>query len=126
MNKSNPLKKSENNNIRCHYMINNGLKEMAANAVELVVDEMPGIAYAVYLSSETSIGESSELVNLAKFNILQPTNVEWITVFNKSTGNLDTDKCWGSVYIDTSGTKGPDALGQDVFVFGLNSQGVAR
>ena len=48
------------------------------------------------------------------------------TVFNKSTGNFETDKCWGKVYIDTNGTKGPDALGQDVFVFGLNSQGVAR
>lgn len=85
MNTSNPSKKSENNNIGYHYMINNGLKEMAANAVEFVVDEITGIAYAVYLSSENSIGESSELVNLAKFNILQPTNVEWITVFNKYT-----------------------------------------
>ena len=56
---------------------------MAANAVELVVDDTTGIAYAVYLSSETSFGESSELVNLAKFNIMQPTNVEWITVFNR-------------------------------------------
>lgn len=85
MNTSNPSKKSENNNIAYHYMINNGLKEMAANAVEFVVDEITGIAYAVYLSSENFIGESSELVNLAKFNILQPANVEWITVFNKYT-----------------------------------------
>ena len=58
---------------------------MAANAVEVVVDNNTGIAYAVYLSSETSIGESSELVKLAKFNIMQPTNVEWVTVFNKDT-----------------------------------------
>ncbi len=61
--------------------INNCLREMAANAVELAVDERTGIAYAVYLSSETALGESSELVNLAKFNILQPTNVQWATVF---------------------------------------------
>ena len=74
--------------IGAHVMINNGLLEMAANAVELVVDERTGIAYAVYLSSETSFGESSELVNLAKFNILQPTNAEWITVFDKT---LDFD-----------------------------------
>lgn len=72
-------------NIGNHHMINNGLCEMAANAVEVVVDENTGIAYAVYLSSETSIGESSELVKLAKFNIMQPTNVQWITVFNKDT-----------------------------------------
>ena len=67
-----------------HFMINNGLKEMAANAVELVVDERTAIAYAVYLSSESSFGESSELVNLAKFNIMQPTNAEWVTVFDKN------------------------------------------
>ena len=71
------------NEIGTHVMINNGLSEMAANAVELVVDDKTGIAYAVYLSSETTFGESSELVNLAKFNILQPTHVEWITVFDR-------------------------------------------
>lgn len=71
-----------------HVMVNNGLKEMAANAVELVVDENTAIAYAVYLSSQTSFGESSELVNLAKFNIMQPTNAAWVTVFDR---NLDFD-----------------------------------
>lgn len=71
--------------IEHYFMINNGLIEMAANAVEFVVDENTGIAYAVYLSSETSFGESGELVNLAKFNILQPTNAEWVTVFNRET-----------------------------------------
>lgn len=76
------------NKIGCHYMINNGLKEMAANAVELVVDERTAISYAVYLSSENSFGESDELVNLAKFNVMQPTSVEWQTVFNK---HLDFD-----------------------------------
>ena len=72
------------NKIDTRFVINNGLKEMAANAVELVVDEKTGIVYAVYLSSETSIGESSELVNLVKFNILQPTNAEWVTVFDRA------------------------------------------
>ena len=73
------------NRLGTHFMINNGLRETAANAVELVVDEATGIAYAVYLSSETSIGESSELVNLAKFNIMQPTNAEWVTVFDRDS-----------------------------------------
>ena len=36
-------------------MINDGLTETAANAVVVVVDKNTGIAYAVYLSSETSI-----------------------------------------------------------------------
>ena len=54
------------NEIGTHVMINNGLSEMAANAVELVVDDKTGIAYAVYLSSETTFGESSELVNLCR------------------------------------------------------------
>lgn len=74
---------SNSKKINNRYMINDGLHETAANAVEIVVDKNTAIAYAVYLSSETSIGESSELVKLAKFNIMQPTNVEWITVFNK-------------------------------------------
>ena len=72
------------NEIGAHVMINNGLSEISANAVEQVVDDRTGIAYAVYLSSETSFGESSELVNLAKFNILQPTHAEWITVFDRT------------------------------------------
>lgn len=76
------------NKLGLHFMINNGLKETAANGVNVVVDEKTGIAYAVYLSSETAIGESSELVNLAKFNIMQPTNVQWVTVFDK---NADFD-----------------------------------
>ena len=66
-----------------HYMINNGLTDMAANAVELVVDSK-GIAYACYLCSETALGEATAMVKIAKFNILQPTNIEWITVFDRS------------------------------------------
>ena len=83
------------NRINTRFVINNGLKEMAANAVELIVDENTGIAFAVYLSSETSFGESSELVNLAKFNILQPTNAEWITVFDRSIdfGGASLSEC---------------------------------
>ena len=76
------------NEIGAHVMINNGLSEMAANAVEQVVDDRTGMVYAVYLSSETSFGESSELVNLAKFNILQPTHAEWITVFDRTLENI--------------------------------------
>lgn len=40
------------NKIDTRFVINNGLKEMAANAVELVVDDKTGIAYAVYSSGE--------------------------------------------------------------------------
>ncbi len=68
-----------------HYMISDGLTEMASNAVELAVDEDKGIAYACYLASNTALGEATSLVKIAKFNILQPTNVEWIEVFNRST-----------------------------------------
>ena len=76
------------NQIGTHFMVNNGLEEMAANAVEMVVDEKTAIVFAVYLSSTRAIGESNELVNLAKFNIMQPTNVVWITVFER---DLDFD-----------------------------------
>ncbi len=89
------LLEKETNKIGFHYMINNGLKEMAANAVEFVVDKKNGIVYAVYLSSSFSIGESSELVNLAKFNIMQPTNVEWINVFDmkKDFNGAELSEC---------------------------------
>ena len=74
----------ETYSINSYYMINDGLTELAANAVELVIDDKTGIAYACYLSSETSLGESSSLVKIAKFNILQPSNVMWVTVFDKT------------------------------------------
>ena len=75
----------KNIEIDTHFMINDGLKEMAANAVEIVVDDKTGIVYAVYLSSETAIGESNQFVKLAKFNIMQPTNVAWTTVFDRDS-----------------------------------------
>ncbi|MBO5851956.1 MAG: hypothetical protein J6R29_06455, partial [Clostridia bacterium] len=76
----------KDNKILAKYMISDGLTEMAANAVELVVDNNTGIAYACYLSSETTLGESTALVKIAKFNILQPTNVTWAVIFDR---NLD-------------------------------------
>ena len=87
-----------------HYMISDGLTEMAANAVELVVDDNTGIAYAVYLASETTLGEATQLVKIAKFNIMQPTNVEWIEVFNRATdfGGQPLLEC---NIIDVSSTK---------------------
>ena len=66
-----------------HYMISDGLTEMAANAVELTIDDATGIAYACYLSSTSALGEATQLVKIAKFNVMQPTNVEWIEVFNR-------------------------------------------
>ena len=45
------------NEIGNHVTNNNGLTEMAANAVEPVVDDRTGVAYAVYLSNKTSSGE---------------------------------------------------------------------
>lgn len=81
---SSQIADSNSTEIGSHVMISNGLKDMAANAVELTVDERTATAYAVYLASESSFGESSDLVKLAKFNVLQPTNIEWIEVFNRS------------------------------------------
>ncbi|MBR2909855.1 MAG: bacterial Ig-like domain-containing protein [Clostridia bacterium] len=92
---SGTVQETDSKAIGDHTMISDGLTEMAANAVEFVVDDNTGIAYAVYLASETSLGESSALVKMAKFNILQPTNVEWVTVFNKSTdfGGSSLSEC---------------------------------
>ena len=44
---------------------------------------------------------------------------------DKTTGEFDEIKqCWGKVYIDVNGTKGPDEEGKDVFVYGLGEYGV--
>ncbi len=34
-------------------------------------------------------------------------------------------KCWGKLYIDVDGSKGPNTLGKDVYVIGLNENGIA-
>jgi len=77
------LPEKTNKEIGSHTMINNGLCETAANGVLWVIDEQTATAYAAYLSSESALGESSELVNLTKFNVMQPTNARWVTVFDK-------------------------------------------
>ena len=83
--------------IDSHYMINDGLHEMAANGVQFVADKNTGIAYAVYLSSDNAIGESDQLIKIAKFNIMQPTNIEWITVFDSEVDF--SGKCLSECYI---------------------------
>ncbi len=78
----------ENNNvdskaIGTSFMISNGLVDIAANDQHTVVDSVTSIAYTVYLASETKYGEGSDLIKLAKYDILQPTNADWVTVFDK-------------------------------------------
>ena len=47
------------------------------------------------------------------------------TTLDKTTGEFDKVKqCWGKVYIDVNGIKGPDTEGQDVFVYGLGEYGM--
>ncbi len=78
----------ENNNenskqIGTHYMVNNGLADLAANGAVTVVDKSTAIAYSTYLASEDKLGESDQLVKLTKFNVLQPANATWVTVFDR-------------------------------------------
>jgi len=44
---------------------------------------------------------------------------------NSSSLTAGKGKCWGKLYIDVDGPKGPNQLGKDVFVMGLNEDGVA-
>ena len=69
--------------IGTHYMVNDGLTDMAANGVVQVVDDKTAICYAIYLASDQKLGESDQLVKLAKFSVMQPTNVHWVTVFDR-------------------------------------------
>ena len=74
---------SNSKKIGTHYMVNDGLTDMAANGVVQVVDERTAICYAIYLASDQKLGESDQLVKLSKFSIMQPTNVQWVTVFDR-------------------------------------------
>ena len=71
------------NKLGAHYMVSDGLNDMAANGVIHTIDKKTSICYAVYLASEDKLGESDQLVKVSKFNVLQPTNAEWVTVFDK-------------------------------------------
>ncbi len=48
------------------------------------------------------------------------------TRYNKNTATYDTAQCWGKVYIDVNGIDTPNAYGQDVFIFGMGENGIAR
>ncbi|MBO7214297.1 MAG: exo-alpha-sialidase, partial [Clostridia bacterium] len=65
-----------------HFMISNGLVDLAASDSHTIVDSRTGVAYTAYLASEEKYGESSTILKVAKYNILAPTNAEWVTVFH--------------------------------------------
>lgn len=44
---------------------------------------------------------------------------------NTATIINGSGKCWGKLYVDVDGTKGPNTLGKDVYVIGLNESGLA-
>ncbi|MBQ4647071.1 MAG: type II secretion system protein [Candidatus Gastranaerophilales bacterium] len=46
--------------------------------------------------------------------------------YNPLTNTQSPVQCWGKVYIDVNGTKGPDTEGQDVFVYGLGEFGIVK
>ena len=35
-------------------------------------------------------------------------------------------KCWAKLYIDTNGNKGPNTEGEDVFIYGIKEDGIAK
>ena len=43
-----------------------------------------------------------------------------------TNGASVTKKCWGELYMDVNGIKGPDTIGQDVFVYGLGEYGIEK
>ena len=48
------------------------------------------------------------------------------TKFNKATASHETKKCWGELYIDTNGIDTPNTYGQDIFIYGLDENGIAK
>lgn len=43
-----------------------------------------------------------------------------------STIDTSNKNCWGKVYIDTNGNKGPNELGKDIYVFGMGEFGIVK
>ena len=77
-----------------HFIVNNAMVDTAASDSHTIVDDKTGIAYTAYLASEGTYGESSEILKVAKYSIMQPTNVQWLTVF-------DYEKDFGGAHIST-------------------------
>lgn len=48
------------------------------------------------------------------------------TFVASTTANTSDKKCWGKIYIDTNGKKGPNELGKDVYVFGMGEFGIVK
>ena len=47
------------------------------------------------------------------------------TVYDIATGQRQTEKCFGSFYIDANALDGPNNRGKDVFVIGIGKKGLA-
>lgn len=46
--------------------------------------------------------------------------------FNKTTGALETAKCWGELWIDVNGKESPNTEGSDFFKIGLGESGLEK
>ncbi len=53
----------------------------------------------------------------------QPANETFVA---SSLVDTSSKKCWGKLYIDTNGKKGPNTLGKDVYIFGMGEFGIVK
>ena len=69
----------------------------------------------------------SSLTNCPNFYLPDSTTANTVSKKkNLSTGAMETQKCWGEVYIFLDGKNGPGIMGKDSFMLGLGEQSTTK
>ena len=78
-----------------------------------------------YCSNDDIIGAKIHSDSFIGFEITSTEDCPNYYMPGSDTLTNGKGKCWGKLYMDVNGTKGPDELGKDVFIFGMNEIGIA-
>lgn len=81
--------------------------------------------YTSYCSNDNIIGAKIPPGSYIGIEITSIANCPSYYVPGSTTTTPGKGKCWGKLYIDVDGNKGPNQHGKDVFVYGLNEIGIA-
>ncbi len=81
--------------------------------------------YTSYCSDDKIIGAKVPPESYIGIEVISVSDCPSYYIPGSTTTTPGKGKCWGKLYIDVDGNKGPNQLGKDVFVYGLNEIGVA-
>ncbi len=81
--------------------------------------------YTTYCSNDDIIGAKIAPESYIGIEITSIEDCPEYYIPGSDATTAGKGKCWGKLYIDVDGKKGPNTLGKDIFVYGLNETGVA-